>query len=127
MKYVIVKETNVYSPEGEVIGFLTLGESVAGIPATNGTEEFVMLEDGSYIASENVIVDKPESITTELNQRTTEAKAKATYQTKIVYGLVGGAIGFGFAKYRKMSTKGLVISSLIGAAIGVATSVYRNK
>jgi hypothetical protein len=125
-KYETIKPSEVLDENGEVTTSVGVGKEYTGEPIEIDGSVYLQTEDG-YILMENLakVVETPKE---EIRQIEEEVKGRMSASTKkLIFALVGLALGFGIAKYRKMSTKGIVLAAFGGIAVGLFADYLHNK
>jgi hypothetical protein len=125
-KYETIKPSELLDQEGNPTSNAGVGTEFTGeLIEIDGD---VYLETGQgYILMENLA----EIVSDEAQPGATpesDGKKKMSASTKkLIFALVGLGLGFGIAKYKKLSTKGLVIASIAGIGVGLLADYLHNK
>lgn len=121
--YEAIKPAELLNEEGESIRTVGVGLEFTGEPIEIDGEVYLETADG-FIKMDALAETVDEA--SEASETTNQAPATSSSR-KLILALVGLAVGFGFAKYKKMGTKGIVIASVIGVGAGLAIDYFYNK
>lgn len=119
--YEAIRKTQAVNEKNEKVSDLAVGQEISGELIDIDNEVYVESKDG-YVK----LADLSEVIETPTEKGEPSSPASSTSK-KMIMALVGLAIGFGIARYKKMSIKGVVICSVVGLSAGLLVDYFHNK
>jgi hypothetical protein len=115
--YEVISESKVVNLDNETIKTLKVGEEIKGEFVLIDENPFVETKDG-YVSTDGLAEKvQDEQIAPEM------AKAEASVKSsnkKLIFALVGGAVGYGVAHYMGKSMKHKIMFTVGGMALGFA-------
>jgi hypothetical protein len=118
--YEVIEESQIVNLNNEPVGKLQVGESISG--------ELVLIDDEPYIETSEGYI-KAKGLAEKLDQsdfKNVEAKVKSK-NTKLIFSLVGAAVGYGVAHYMKKDMKTKVMFTVGGLALGLGLEYINSK
>lgn len=120
--YETIKPTDIVNDENTPVGELGVGTELTGEQIDIDGDVYLETEQGFVKMDALAEVVDPES-----SEKIEPKKGLSSSSKKLVFGLGGAAVGFAFAKYRKFSTKQIVLASLAGITAGLVIDYFMNK
>ena len=118
--YEVLEETSVVNQSNEPVKKLSAGDTITG--------EMVLIDDQPYVETSEgfvkmtALAEKLEA--EEISQIENEVKSSSK---KLIFAMIGGAVGFAFAHYRGMDMKKKVFLTIGGMALGLAIDYINEK
>ena len=115
--YEVIKEANVINLDNETLKTLKVGEEVAGEFVLIDDKPYLELPDGTYVSTDGLAkkLDEADEIAPDMIKA--EASVKSSNK-KLIFALVGGAVGYGIAHYMGRNMKQKILFTVGGIALG---------
>ena len=119
--YESIKPTDIVNNENTPVGEIGVGTELKGEPIDIDGTVYLETEKG-FVAMDALaeVVDAESS-------EDEDPKAMSSSSKKLIMALVGGGLGFAFAKYKKFSAKQIVIATIGGITAGLVIDYFINK
>jgi len=123
--YEVIKESKVINLDNSTLRTLNVGEEVKGEFVLIDENPYLELPDGTYVSTDGLAKKlDDDAIAPDME------KAVASVQSsnkKLIFALVGGAVGYGVAHYMGRNMKQKILFTVGGIALGFGVEYINSR